>query len=203
MADTEKLEESRALPGGMLNSKEKTEYENWLEKLHKELDNVSESKDTCTMPLLGKDAGANGCHNYDGTLMTDKNRVHGVFTEQLFESIYNECARIREGGGNSDTAFIVFDRGMNSHLMTCTDSNQETGNYLGKTGRKPSSITHASNAITFTATRKQLADKGFVDNALKELKAEGRIDDSILSGLKRKVLKIVLGDDLPNYGIKN
>ena len=31
---------SRALPGGMLNSKEKTEYEDWLEKLHKEIDAI-------------------------------------------------------------------------------------------------------------------------------------------------------------------
>ena len=100
MKDTNKFKESRALPGGMLHSKEKTEYEDWLEKLHKELDNAKKDnhKDTCSMPLMDSEAGANGCHNYDGSLMTDKNRVHGVFTEQLFEMIYNECARIREGG---------------------------------------------------------------------------------------------------------
>ena len=36
---------SRALPGGMLNSKERTEYEDWLEKLHKEIDAIKPEKD--------------------------------------------------------------------------------------------------------------------------------------------------------------
>lgn len=77
---------SRALPGGMLNSKERTEYEDWLEKLHKEIDAIKPEKDTCSMPLMDSECGANGCHNYDGTLMTDKNRVHGVFEANYFDN---------------------------------------------------------------------------------------------------------------------
>ena len=78
---------SRALPGGMLNSKERTEYEDWLEKLHKEIDAIKPEKDACSMPLMDSECGANGCHNYDGTLMTDKNRVHGVFEATYFDSL--------------------------------------------------------------------------------------------------------------------
>lgn len=78
---------SRALPGGMLNSKEKTEYEDWLEKLHKEIDAIKPEKDTCSMPLMDSECGANGCHNYDGTLMTDKNRVHGVFEAVYYDGL--------------------------------------------------------------------------------------------------------------------
>lgn len=74
-----KFTESRALPGGMLNSKEKTEYEDWLEKLHKDIDSIKPDKDTCSMPLMDAECGAPGCHNYDGTLMTDKNRAHGIY----------------------------------------------------------------------------------------------------------------------------
>ena len=78
---------SRALPGGMLNSKEKTEYEDWLEKLHKKIDSIKPEKDTCSMPLMDSECGANGCHNYDGTLMTDKNRVHGVFEATYYDGL--------------------------------------------------------------------------------------------------------------------
>lgn len=81
---------SRALPGGMLNSKERTEYEDWLEKLHKEIDAIKPEKDTCSMPLMDSECGANGCHNYDGTLMTDKNRVHGVFEATYFDSLKDQ-----------------------------------------------------------------------------------------------------------------
>jgi hypothetical protein len=39
------------------------------------------------MPLMDSECGANGCHNYDGTLMTDKNRVHGVFEATYYDSL--------------------------------------------------------------------------------------------------------------------
>lgn len=81
---------SRALPGGMLNSKEKTEYEDWLEKLHKEIDSIKPEKDSCSMPLMDSECGANGCHNYDGSLMTDKNRVHGTFEPEYCNQIMND-----------------------------------------------------------------------------------------------------------------
>ena len=81
---------SRALPGGMLNSKEKTEYENWLESLHKDIDKIKSEKDTCSMPLMDSECGANGCHNYDGTLMTDKNRVHGVFEAVYYDKVRDD-----------------------------------------------------------------------------------------------------------------
>lgn len=91
---------SRALPGGMLNSKERTEYEDWLEKLHKEIDAIKPEKDTCSMPLMGSECGANGCHNYDGTLMTDKNRVHGVFEavyyDGLKDTLKNDLKKVKE-----------------------------------------------------------------------------------------------------------
>lgn len=91
---------SRALPGGMLNSKEKTEYEDWLEKLHKEIDAIKPEKDTCSMPLMDSECGANGCHNYDGTLMTDKNRVHGVFEavyyDGLKDTFKNDLKKVKE-----------------------------------------------------------------------------------------------------------
>lgn len=83
---------SRALPGGMLNSKERTEYEDWLEKLHKEIDAIKPEKDTCSMPLMDSECGANGCHNYDGTLMTDKNRVHGVFEATYYDGLKHELS---------------------------------------------------------------------------------------------------------------
>lgn len=78
---------SRALPGGMLNSKEKTEYENWLEKLHKKIDEVKPEKDSCSMPLMDKECGENGCHNYDGSLMTNKNRIKGIFKDTYYENV--------------------------------------------------------------------------------------------------------------------
>ncbi len=91
---------SRALPGGMLNSKERTEYEDWLEKLHKEIDAIKPEKDTCSMPLMDSECGANGCHNYDGTLMTDKNRVHGVFEavyyDGLKDTLKNDLKKVKE-----------------------------------------------------------------------------------------------------------
>lgn len=82
------IKESRALPGGMLNSKEHTEYEDWLEKLHKDIDKSKENstKDSCPMPLMNAEAGANGCHNYDGTLMTSDDKNVGIFEVVYYES---------------------------------------------------------------------------------------------------------------------
>lgn len=61
------MRESRALPGGNLDSKEKTEYENWLEKLHKNLDkNKSKEDENWAPKLFNSDCADNGYHDWDG-----------------------------------------------------------------------------------------------------------------------------------------
>ena len=97
---------SRALPGGMLNSKEKTEYEDWLEKLHKKIDSIKPEKDTCSMPLMDSECGANGCHNYDGSLITDKNRVHGIYHTD--EDIYKMSSPKEENDRNKKFESIYY-----------------------------------------------------------------------------------------------
>ena len=110
---------SRALPGGMLNSKEKTEYEDWLEDLHKDIDKNKSEKDCCPMPLMDSECGANGCHNYDGSLMTDENKVHGIF-----ESVYSETESQKLEESQDSTKFFeaVFNE---SHLTEMNIGNVE------------------------------------------------------------------------------
>lgn len=61
------MRESRALPGGNLDSKEKTEYENWLEKLHKNIDkNKSKEDDNWAPKLFNTDCADNGYHDWNG-----------------------------------------------------------------------------------------------------------------------------------------
>lgn len=78
--------ESRALPGGMLNSKEHTEYEDWHENLLKEIDKKKQEKDSCPMVLFDSEAGANGYHNNDGTLIEKKEDEK----EKIFKTCYYE-----------------------------------------------------------------------------------------------------------------
>ena len=85
---------SRALPGGMLNSKEKTEYEDWLEKLHKEIDSTKTKIDSCPMPLMDNECGKNGCHNYDGSIITNKNKTDGNIIEaDTYEQIRENISK--------------------------------------------------------------------------------------------------------------
>lgn len=60
------LRESRALPGGKLDSKEKTEYENWLEKKTKENDKKREGDSFKTYGYMKSDCGENGYHDDEG-----------------------------------------------------------------------------------------------------------------------------------------
>lgn len=65
----EKVYESRALPGGMLNSKEKTDYENNLIERQKKFDKSKSSVEVeGNLAMFNSDAGANGIHDYDGSL---------------------------------------------------------------------------------------------------------------------------------------
>ena len=61
------MKESRALPGGNLSSEEKTDYENWLAERQKKHDKAK--KDETVWSLMNAEAGENGYHEYDGTLM--------------------------------------------------------------------------------------------------------------------------------------
>lgn len=90
----EKLNESRALPGGMLNSKEHTEYEDWLEQLHKKIDKNKTEKDSCPMPLFDSEGSSNGCHNDDGSLIEDKKKKEKKL--KIFESIYFDTLNLKE-----------------------------------------------------------------------------------------------------------
>lgn len=61
------IKESRALPGGNLSSEEKTDYENWLVERQKKHDKAK--KDETVWQLMNAEAGENGYHEYDGTLI--------------------------------------------------------------------------------------------------------------------------------------
>lgn len=68
------VRESRALPGGMLDSKEKTDYENDLLKHQEAQDKAKDKKDDENLNafLFDKECGENGNHEKDGTLKGKK-----------------------------------------------------------------------------------------------------------------------------------
>lgn len=68
------VRESRALPGGMLDSKEKTDYENDLAKHQEAQDAAKDKKDDENLNafLFDKECGQNGNHEKDGTLKGKK-----------------------------------------------------------------------------------------------------------------------------------
>lgn len=62
------IRESRALPGGMLNSEEKTAYEDFLRERHLKQDKVKAKEfGKNKLGLYDDDCGENGWHNWDGT----------------------------------------------------------------------------------------------------------------------------------------
>lgn|SRR5574344_84100 len=75
--------ESRALPGGMLNSKEKTEYEDWIESKNKAVDKAKESDNFKSYGVLDKDCGSNGYHDDEG------NEIKLSDYSKIFSDIYN------------------------------------------------------------------------------------------------------------------
>ncbi len=68
-----KMRESRALPGGMLNSEEKTAYEDFLRERHLKQDKVKAKEfGKNKLGLYDDDCGENGWHNWDGTKIERK-----------------------------------------------------------------------------------------------------------------------------------
>lgn len=67
------IRESRALPGGMLNSEEKTAYEDFLRERHLKQDKVKAKEfGKNKLGLYDDDCGENGWHNWDGTKIERK-----------------------------------------------------------------------------------------------------------------------------------
>lgn len=61
------LKESKALPGGNLDSKETTDYEKWLEKIHTKQDKAKVNEDEKWAPkLFDKECSENGYHDWEG-----------------------------------------------------------------------------------------------------------------------------------------
>lgn len=68
-----KIRESRALPGGMLNSEEKTAYEDFLRERHLKQDKVKAKEfGKNKLGLYDDECGENGWHNWDGTKIERK-----------------------------------------------------------------------------------------------------------------------------------
>ena len=66
-----KLKESRALPGGNLDSKEVTDYEKWLEKIHTKQDKAKVKEDENWAPkLFDKECSENGYHDWEGNKLS-------------------------------------------------------------------------------------------------------------------------------------
>lgn len=66
-----KLKESRALPGGNLDSKEVTDYEKWLEKIHTKQDKAKAKEDPNWAPkLFDKECSENGYHDWEGNKLS-------------------------------------------------------------------------------------------------------------------------------------
>lgn len=66
-----KLKESRALPGGNLDSKEVTDYEKWLEKIHNKQDKAKTKEDPNWAPkLFNKECSENGYHDWEGNKLS-------------------------------------------------------------------------------------------------------------------------------------
>lgn len=66
-----KLKESRALPGGNLDSKEVTDYEKWLEKIHTKQDKAKVKEDENWAPkLFNKECSENGYHDWEGNKLS-------------------------------------------------------------------------------------------------------------------------------------
>lgn len=69
------LNESRALPGGMLNSEEHTAYEDWLRDRHQKQDKVKAKEyGKNKLGLYDDECGENGWHNWDGTKIERKRK---------------------------------------------------------------------------------------------------------------------------------
>lgn len=67
------IRESRALPGGMLNSEEKTAYEDFLRERHLKQDKVKAKEfGKNKLGLYDDECGENGWHNWDGTKIERK-----------------------------------------------------------------------------------------------------------------------------------
>ena len=67
------MRESRALPGGMLNSEEKTAYEDFLRERHLKQDKVKNKEyGKNKLGLYDDECGENGWHNWDGTKIERK-----------------------------------------------------------------------------------------------------------------------------------
>ncbi len=67
------IRESRALPGGMINSEEKTAYEDWLRERHLKQDKVKAKEfGKNKLGLYDDECGENGWHNWDGTKIERK-----------------------------------------------------------------------------------------------------------------------------------
>lgn len=65
--DKSNLLESKALPGGNLDSGEVTDYEKWLEQLHNKQDKAKEKEDPNWAPrLFDKECSENGYHDWEG-----------------------------------------------------------------------------------------------------------------------------------------
>lgn len=70
------IKESRALIGGNLDSTEKTEYEDWLEKIHKKIDDNKGTTDKTVPPLFDDYATANGYHCDCGKVYDNIAKLH-------------------------------------------------------------------------------------------------------------------------------
>lgn len=92
--DARRVTESRALPGGNLDSKEKTEYEDYLEKKERELDKRKVKNGN--QALLDYDGTSNGYHGWDGTEFKKASDYAKKYNEEKakeFEDIYKKYGK--------------------------------------------------------------------------------------------------------------
>lgn len=83
---SKRIKESKALPGGNLDSKETTDYEKTLAEHNKNRKEKNPIEGNMQEKLKGPDCGANGIHNWDGSLKESMN----------FDSIYEKYSKIAE-----------------------------------------------------------------------------------------------------------
>lgn len=83
---SKRMKESKALPGGNLDSKETTDYEKTLAEHNKNRKEKNPIEGNMQEKLKGPDCGANGIHNWDGSLKESMN----------FDNIYEKYSKIEE-----------------------------------------------------------------------------------------------------------